>query len=68
MQTRLGTHTLPFLFEAGIRSLSGNDHPGPGCSPAPRLLPSHTSHLGLQGPLGGADENVMIWRYYCLQL
>ena len=26
------------------------------------------SHLRLQGPLGGAGENVMIWRYYCLQL
>lgn len=42
MQTRLGTRTLPFLFEAGVSSLSGNDHPGPGCSPAPCLLPSHT--------------------------
>ena len=69
MQTRLGTHTLPFLFEAGVRSLLGNAHPGPGCSLLPAscpLIPG--SHLRLQGPLGGAGENVMIWRYYCLQL
>lgn len=35
----------------------------PACCP---LIPG--SHLRLQGPLGGAGENVMIWRYYCLQL
>ena len=69
MQTRLGTHTLPFLFEAGVRSLSGNDHPGPGCSPAPCLLPSHTRQSPeAPRPFGWAGENVMIWRYYCLQL
>lgn len=63
----------PTLCLSSLRLASGLYWEMPILGLAAALLPASCplipgSHLRLQGPLGGAGENVMIWRYYCLQL
>ena len=69
MESRVGTDTSPFLFEVGVRSLLGDDIPGPAAALHPAsqpLIPS--SHLQPPRPFGWGGEDVMIRRYHCFPL